>query len=150
MDNILNAPLAPVLIVEDEEDHANLIIRALKEKSNLLNNLVWLENGQKAIDYLYEQGDFKNTENPVPGLILLDIKMPLKNGFDVLNILKNDEDLKRIPVVMLSTSHSSDDVKKALSLGANDYIVKPVGFTDFLTKINNLGYYWCFISNSRS
>lgn len=140
--------LVSVLIVEDEEDHARLIKKAITSSMNLENNLYWVENGQKAIDFLRNEGEFKGANHPIPELILLDIKLPLKNRFEVLKEIKNDSQLKKIPVVMLTTTSETSDIQKAMDIGANDYIVKPVKFSDFITKIGKLGYYWGYISDA--
>ena len=143
-----NSNLVSILIVEDEEDHARLIKRALKESMHLMNDIFWVENGQQAIDFLTKNGEYKGQSLQKPGFILLDIKLPMKDGFEVLQDIKSNPELKKIPVVMLTTTSTSEDIKKALSIGANDYIVKPVHFNDFIEKVSKLGYYWGFISDA--
>ena len=138
---------APILIVEDEEDHALLIIKSLKDSVKLINEIYHVDNGQKAIDFLRKEGEFSNNDSPLPVLILLDIKMPMKNGFEVLKEVKNDKKLKNIPVVMLTTTSTEKDIDKAILLGANDFIVKPVSFNQFTKKVNKLGYYWGLVSD---
>jgi two-component system, response regulator len=140
--------LAPILIVEDEEDHARLITRSLIDSGNIANELIHLKNGEEAMNYLKKEEEYKDDENIPPSLILLDVKMPMKNGFEVLEELKKDQNLKKIPVVMLTTTSTSEDINKAMSLGANDYIVKPVKFADFTSKVQKLGYYWGIVSDS--
>ncbi len=147
MSNEKQQLFAPILIVEDEEDHSRLIKQALNEAGQILNKIFLVENGQYAIDFLRKEGDFKNSDHLLPSLILLDIKMPMKNGFEVLEEIKADKNLKNIPVVMLTTSSTSEDIEKAISLGANDYIVKPVKFDDFTDKVSKLDYYWGLISD---
>ena len=138
----------PILVVEDNEDHARLIIRTLK-KANLMNAITHLKNGEEAINFLRKEENYSDNEQLVPMLILLDVKMPLKNGFQVLEVIKSDDKLKEIPVVMLTTTSSNDDIAKAMRMGANDYIVKPVKFTDFTEKVSKLGYYWGVISDAK-
>jgi len=140
--------LEVILLVEDEPDHAELIIKGLKQDGHLINEIKWVENGQEAIDYITQSGKYNKENAPRPGLVLLDIKLPRKNGFQVLQEIKFNEDLKTIPVVMLTTTSVSEDIEKALKLGANDYIVKPVKFQDFVKKVKGLGHYWAFISDS--
>ncbi len=140
--------LDPILLVEDDYDHAELIMRALKEDGWLMDEIYWVDNGQKALDFISHAGDYTADNAPRPELILLDVKLPRKNGFEVLYALKSDEKYKEIPIVMLTTTSNSGDVEKALKLGANDYIVKPMQFQDFFTKIHGLGHYWAFISDS--
>ncbi len=138
---------APVLVVEDEEDHSRLIIKALNQAGQIMNSIILVENGQDAIDFLRKEGAYKDSDHLMPFLILLDVKMPMKSGFEVLEEIRGDENLKNIPVVMLTTSARSEDIEKAISLGANDYIVKPVKFEDFTDKVNKLDYYWGLISD---
>lgn len=136
-----------LLIVEDDPDHAHLIIDVLKNEGGLQNNIVWVANGLEAINYVYQKGQYSAENAPRPGLILLDIKMPEMDGFDVLKKIKADPETRTIPVVMLTTTQNREDVDKALELGANDYIVKPVEWDEFVRKIREVGKYWAFVSN---
>lgn len=138
----------PILIVEDEEDHARLIKRALNSAGKMINEIEHVTNGQEAMDYLLRKDKYSDRETILPALILLDVKMPMKNGFEVLEEIKSHPDLKKIPVVMLTTTSTSEDISKALLLGANDYIVKPLKFDDFTNKVNKIGYYWGLISDA--
>jgi len=140
--------MEPILLVEDEADHARLVKKSLTEHGRLLNEIYWVKNGIEAMEYISRTGLYNEENAPRPGLILLDLKMPLKDGFQVLAELKSDKRYKTIPVVVLTTSVNSDDAKKALDLGANDFIVKPVKFSDFVQKVGHLGNYWGFISDS--
>lgn len=140
--------LDTILLVEDDQDHAELIIKGLKQDGHLINEIKWVENGQEAIDYLRQSGKYNKENAPLPGLVLLDIKLPRKNGFQVLQEIKSDDDLKTVPIVMLTTTSVSDDIQKAFKLGANDYIIKPVRFQDFVEKVKGLGHYWAFVSDS--
>ena len=139
-----------LLLVEDEEDHAELIMKGLKNDGHLINEIKWVANGQEALDYIKHRGKYNKENAPRPGLVLLDIKLPRKDGFHVLQEIKSDEDYKTIPIVMLTTTSTSDDIQKALKLGANDYIVKPIKFQDFVEKVKGLGHYWAFVSDSQS
>ena len=140
--------LETILMVEDEDDHARIIRKALTDQGKLLNEIIRVKNGKEALDYMNREGDFNEDNAPIPGLILLDIKLPFKDGFDVLSELKSDQRFKHIPVVMLTTTSNVDDVRKALDNGANDYIVKPVSFSEFTEKVGKLGNYWAFVSDS--
>jgi CheY-like chemotaxis protein len=140
--------MEPILLVEDEADHARLVKKSLTEHGRLLNEIYWVKNGIEAMEYITQSGSYNEKNAPRPGLILLDLKMPLKDGFQVLAELKSDTRYKTIPVVVLTTSINSDDAQKALDLGANDYIVKPVKFPDFVQKVSQLGNYWGFVSDS--
>lgn len=128
-----------ILLVEDNPNDAELAIRALK-KNNLANNLVHLEDGQEALDYLY------NEENELPRLILMDVKMPRVDGIEVLRKLKSDEKRKVIPVVMLTSSKEDKDIIDAYNLGVNAYIVKPVDFDQFVKAVTQLGFFWMILN----
>ncbi|MDX8337929.1 response regulator [Draconibacterium sp. IB214405] len=140
---------APILVVEDNPDHARMIIRTLKKKSNLMNEIIHFSNGQEVLDYFFKMKDEENSDQPNPILILLDVKMPIKNGFEVLEGIRAEKKCLNIPIVMLTTTANSEDVAKALKLGANDYIVKPLKYDEFTEKIAKLGYYWGVISDTK-
>ena len=149
IEDIKNAKwMEPILLVEDEPDHARLVKKSLSEHGRLLNEIYWVKNGIEAMEFITQSGPYNEKNAPRPGLILLDLKMPLKDGFQVLAELKSHPGYKSIPVVVLTTSVNSEDAKRALDLGANDYIVKPVKFADFVQKVGQLGNYWGFISDS--
>lgn len=139
-----------VLLVEDDPDHVELILASLQKVGRLINEINCVEDGQKAIEYMTWTGKYNKENAPRPGLILLDIKLPFKDGFEVLKELKSDKRFKTIPIVMLTTTSKSEDITRALDLGANDYIVKPVSWKDFEMKIRSLGKYWAFISDTKS
>jgi CheY-like chemotaxis protein len=143
---------APVLLVEDDPDHARLVKKALKEHGRLPNDIYWVKNGGEAIEYITRTGHYssENGEKVVrPALVLLDIRMPLMDGFEVLKKIKNSKESRTIPVVMLTCTGFAEDIKRAMELGANDYIVKPGGFKDFAQKMGKLGYYWGSVSDAR-
>lgn len=145
MNNYKNPEM--ILLIEDNEDHAFLIRKSLKEKGRIENGIYWVKNGQEGLDYVYQKGKYSSFESP--GLILLDVKMPIKGGFEVLEELKSHKKHKKIPIVMLTTTSNPKDVRKALEMGANDYIVKPVRFEKLAEKVGNLGKYWLMISDSK-
>jgi len=132
--------IVEILLVEDNMDDAGLTIRALK-KNNLANHLLHLHDGEEALAYL-----FSEPANPIPKLILLDLKMPKIGGIEVLKKIKSDDQKKVIPVVMLTSSKEDQDIVVAYEMGANAYIVKPVGFDNFLTAVTELGMFW-LVSN---
>ena len=140
--------LEPILLVEDEEDHAHLVKKSLKEHGHLINEIYWVKNGVEAMKFITQSDPYDNKSAPRPAMILLDLKMPFMDGFQVLRELKADRRYKTIHVVVLTTSINSEDAQRALELGANDYIIKPVRFSDFVQKMGNLGTYWAFISDS--
>ncbi len=129
-----------VLLIEDNPEDAELTIRVLK-KHNLANNLVHLQDGEAAIDFLFAEGS-----NNVPRLILLDLKMPKVDGIEVLRKIKNDEQKKMIPVVMLTSSKEERDVIESYKLGVNAYVVKPVEFEKFVEAVAQLGLFWLLLN----
>jgi CheY-like chemotaxis protein len=135
-----------ILFAEDSADDARLTIRALK-KSGFANNLHHVKDGVEALDFLLCQGEYsKRNIEEHPKLILLDLKMPRKSGSEVLAMIKSDERLKSIPVVILTSSKEDPDIKKCYALGANSYIVKPVESDNFFMAIKELGMYWMILS----
>lgn len=131
-----------ILLVEDEPAHAEIIRRNL-EGFRLANRLIHVSDGQAALDYLFRRGEFQNPDaSPRPGLILLDLRLPKVDGLEVLQTIKADSDLCRIPVVVLTTSAAEKDMVKAYSNHANSYLVKPVDLPQFISMMESLGYYW--------
>ena len=135
-----------VLLVEDNMSDAELTIRALK-KNNLANNLVHLEDGQAALDYIFAEGDYsdRNIED-TPKVILLDLTMPRINGIQVLQKIKSDDRTKKIPVIVLTSSKEDPDIQECYLLGANSYVVKPVEFEKFLAAVSEIGLYWLLLN----
>jgi two-component system, response regulator len=130
-----------VLLVEDDETHAMLIMRCFGGIE--VNNIHWVGDGEEALDYLMHRGKHENrVENPRPDLILLDLRLPKRDGHEVLKDIKNSDDLRTIPVVILTTSKNEYDVKKAYLNHANSYLVKPLGFDEFQQMTEDLGIYW--------
>jgi CheY-like chemotaxis protein len=131
-----------VMLVEDNVDHAELVIRTLEEH-RIANRVRHFLDGQSALDYLFQRGEFNNpSDNGRPHVILLDLRLPRVDGIDVLKTIKEDEHLKTIPVVVLTTSEAEKDVAKAYYNHANSYLVKPVGFDEFKRLMDDLGFYW--------
>lgn len=131
-----------ILLVEDDPDDIELIKEAFKS-ANIVNNIVVLRDGQEALDYLFHKGDYTDVKkSEMPGLILLDIKMPKVDGIEVLKKIKKDRNLKRIPVVMLTTSRDNQDILESYDNHANSYVEKPVKFDDFIKVIKKIGLYW--------
>jgi len=131
-----------ILLVEDNPDDAGLAIHALK-KHNLANNLLHLHDGEEALDYL-----FSSELTSIPKVILLDLKMPKVDGIEVLRKLKEDERLKVIPVVILTSSKEDRDVIESYTLGVNAYIVKPVDFDKFVKAITEIGLFWLLLNQA--
>jgi CheY-like chemotaxis protein len=137
-----------ILLVEDNKSDAMLAIRTLK-KNNLANHLVHLIDGAQALDFIFAKGEFTGRDiSDKPKVIFLDIKMPKISGLEVLRIIKNDERTKLIPVVMMTSSKEEKDILESHQLGANSYVVKPVGFDNFSKSITDLGFYWLIVNNT--
>jgi len=138
-----------ILLVEDNPYDAELTIRALKQ-SKILNHIVHLSDGEEAIDYLFSQGKFKgNVNRNKPRVILLDLKLPKVSGLEVLKKIKEDNELRNIPVVMLTSSKEEKDIAESYKLGVNSYIVKPVAFDKFADAVRDLGLYWLLLNQTR-
>lgn len=130
-----------ILLVEDNPDDVDLTVRALK-KNNISNRIEIARDGEQAIEY------FKNEKNPMPVVVLLDIKLPKIDGHEVLEYIRNDLRCKMLPVVMLTSSNEESDMIKSYSSGANSYIRKPVDFDRFLEAVKQLGLYWLVLNEN--
>jgi CheY-like chemotaxis protein len=131
-----------ILIVEDEEAHAALAERAIR-KSGRINRIDIARDGEEALDYLYHRGKYGEVSKfPLPGLILLDIKLPGIGGIEVLKQIKNDPNLRKIPVIMLTTSKRDEDIANSYCNHANSYLTKPVGLKEFEAKVMQINSYW--------
>ena len=131
-----------VLLVEDNPDHAEITTKVLKA-GGCVKKIELVTDGEQAIDYLKGKGDYADRGKfPIPDLVLLDIKLPKVDGIEVLRKIKHDPVLKKIPVIVLTTSESDKDITDAYTEGANSYISKPVSFEKFIDKITDLGLYW--------
>ncbi len=140
----MNAEAKPItiLMADDDPDDRLLTADALKE-ARLINDIRFVENGEELLDYLRHSGKFSApADAPRPGLILLDLNMPRKDGRTVLKELKQDNDLRTIPVVVLTTSKDDEDVYRSYDLGVNSYIVKPVTFEALVDILQTLEKYW--------
>jgi CheY-like chemotaxis protein len=137
--------LRKILLVEDNPNDIELTLAALAEH-NLANRVVVVNDGVQAMEYLHYAGPFKNREKENPAVILMDIKMPRMDGIEVLQEIKNDPNLKIIPVVMLTSSREEPDLKKCYDLGVNAYVVKPVNFKDFFEAVKHLGIFWAVLN----
>ena len=131
-----------ILMADDDADDRRLTQEALEE-GRLINDVRFVDNGEELMEYLRKQGKFAPpAEAPRPGLILLDLNMPRKDGRTVLKEIKGDRDLRQIPVVVLTTSKADEDVYKSYDLGVNSYIVKPVTFEALVDILQTLEKYW--------
>jgi CheY-like chemotaxis protein len=139
--------LGRILIVEDDPNDVELTLTALEEY-NLANEVVVTRDGEEALDYLYCRGNFKARSNDNPAVLLLDLKLPKRDGLEVLRQIKSDEKLRVIPVVVLTSSHEEKDVVASYKLGVNAYVVKPVDFHEFVNAVRELGIFWAVINES--
>ncbi len=130
-----------ILMADDDPDDRMLTRDAFGE-CGVTSNLVFVEDGEDLMDYLRKRNKFANHDAPRPGLIFLDSNMQRKNGREVLKELKNDDELCRIPVVVLTTSQAEEDVSRAYQLGANSYITKPVTYEGLVNVMQSLKQYW--------
>ncbi|MCX6568096.1 MAG: response regulator [Candidatus Aminicenantes bacterium] len=131
-----------ILLVEDDLAHAEIVRRNLKD-FRVANEIVHIEDGQAALDYLTHKGAYADPQaSPRPHLILLDLRLPKVDGLEVLRRIKEDEDLKSIPTVVLTTSNTELDMTKAYENGAGSYLVKPVDFEKFTKLLDAFGFYW--------
>jgi CheY-like chemotaxis protein len=138
----MNGEPVLVMLVEDNLDHAELVMRTL-EDHRIANKIKHFTDGQTALDYLFQRGEFAPPESsPRPHVILLDLRLPRVDGLEVLKIIKEDEKLKSIPVVVLTTSEAEKDVARAYYNHANSYLVKPLGYEEFQKLMEDLGFYW--------
>src|SRR5712692_29106 len=137
-----------ILLVEDNPDDEALTLRALK-KNNITNKIVVAHDGVEALDYLFGTGMYAGRDTSVdPELILLDLKLPKIDGFEVLKKLRADERTKLLPVVILTSSKEQQDVVNGYGLGANSYVRKPVDFQDFVDAVLQLGLYWLILNET--
>lgn len=130
-----------ILIVEDSDDDFLATIRAFK-KANLLNPIQRCSNGDQALDYLFQRGEFTSDSAPRPGLVLLDLNLPGTDGREVLSLMKSAPGLRRIPVIVLTTSDAKEDIHRCYDAGANSYVKKPVDLVGFVEAMARLKEYW--------
>lgn len=135
-------------LVEDNPDDAALTIRAFG-KNNIKNKIITVEDGEEALDYLFCKGKFEG-RNPLelPSVVLLDLKLPKVDGFEVLKAIRKNENTKYLPVVILTSSKEEQDVVQGYSLGANSYIRKPIDFEKFFDAVKTLGVYWLLMNET--
>jgi two-component system response regulator len=141
--------LFEILLVEDDTGDGELALRALRQH-NLVNEVVWVRDGQAALDFVFRREQYASRAQDNPHLILLDLKLPKIDGIGVLRALKGDERTRDIPVVVLTVSAQERDVTEAYRLGVNSYLVKPVEFQDFAGVVAQAGYYWALVNREPS
>ena len=142
----MNVSSQPVLLVEDDENDILFVQRAFKQ-AGILNPIVVARNGDDAVDYLGGTGAFADRDrHPLPVFVLLDLKLPRRTGLEVLQWVKERAGVKRIPIVVLTSSKHDSDVNRAYELGANSYLVKPVSFQGLIELVKTLQLYWLVLN----
>lgn len=138
----MNAPAKPVILMADDDDDDRLLAQDALVESRVDGDLHFVENGEELMDYLCHRGKYTDSDAPRPGLILLDLNMPRKDGREALREIKASAELRRIPIVVLTTSKADTDVGAIYELGANSFISKPFQFEAFVDVMKVLGQYW--------
>jgi len=136
-----------ILLAEDSENDIELTLAAL-DAHRVANEVVVARDGVEALDYLHARGSFSGRPPGNPALILLDLKMPLVDGLQVLKEVKSDPHLRTIPVVVLTSSREEQDLVRTYDLGVNAYVVKPVDFKDFMAAVSTLGQFWAVVNEA--
>ena len=130
-----------ILLVEDSRADAEMTLRTLK-KRGIANSVEWVRDGVEALEYLFCEGRYADRSGGPPKLVLLDLKMPMMDGLQVLERMKSDERTRTIPVVMMTSSREEGDLLASYRLGVNSYVVKPVDFSEFAEMVSKVGMYW--------
>ena len=139
------ANLKPILLVEGNPNDLKLSLAALR-KSQLANEIVVARNGAEALDYLFARGEHDGRPHGNPAVVILDLKLPKVDGLEVLEAIKRTKELSHTPVVMLTSSREERDLVRSCELGANAFVVKPVGFREFFEAIQDLGVFWAIVN----
>ncbi len=130
-----------ILLVEDDDGHARLVEKNLR-RGGLINQLVRVADGQEALDYVSRTAPYEDAHRyPFPSVVLLDVRMPRLDGFEVLAHMKSDPELMNIPVIMLTSTDNQAEINRAYEMGANGYVVKPVGVQSFIDRVVKLGMF---------
>jgi len=140
--------LRTILLVEDSAADAEMTMDALRD-THLANPIVHVEDGVEALDYLFARGAYAGRGASKPAVVLLDIKMPRLDGLEVLREIRNDENLKHTPVVILSSSREETDLARSWDLGVNAYVVKPVNATQFFEAVQTPGQFWAVMNEAK-
>jgi CheY-like chemotaxis protein len=143
--NVTDMQQSAILLVEDDSGHARLIEKNLR-RSNVTNDFVILGDGRQALDYLFGEGEYVDQKRSPPMLVLLDLNLPVLDGYQVLKRMKEDERTRRIPVVILTTTDDVREVTRCYELGCNVYITKPVDYEQFSEAIRTLGLFLAVVT----
>lgn len=141
----MKAQIKSILLVDDSANDVILIKTGLME-ARLANEIKVAEDGEEALDFLYKRGKYAGDDSELPVCILLDIKMPLMDGKEVLRMIRSDPKFNKVPVIMLTSSRDSHDLQECYDSGANSFVVKPVMIDDFMKVVKELGHYWVVIN----
>lgn len=141
----MNDLLKPILLVEDNPKDLELTLVAL-EKTQLANEVIIVRDGAEALEYLFRRGQYQERTGGNPAVVLLDLKLPKVDGLQVLEQIKADPVLRATPIVMLTSSREEKDLVRSYHLGVNAYVVKPVGFREFIEAISDLGVFWAVLN----
>jgi CheY-like chemotaxis protein len=132
-----------IILIADDDAEDRMLLKEALEENRLKNSLAFVENGEELMDYLHHRGKYSDqAQYPAPGLILLDLNMPKKDGREALKEIKADPHLRLIPVVVLTTSKAEEDILKTYGLGVSSFITKPVTFTSLVGMMKTLSDYW--------
>jgi CheY-like chemotaxis protein len=134
-----------ILLAEDNETDGELALRALR-KSKLANHVVWVKDGEEALDYVFRRGAYAGRNGGDPRLVLLDLKMPKVDGAQVLAELKANESTRAIPIVIMTSSKEERDIEQTYRSGVNSYVVKPLDFDQFVDVVAKIGLYWVVVN----
>jgi len=143
----MTSPKTDVVLIEDNPNDAELALRSLRNYVPR-DRLLLLEDGAKALDYFFGPLGGASGHVPLPKVVLLDLKLPKVSGFEVLGQLKSDERTRIVPVVVISSSSEERDIRESYRLGANSYLVKPVGFDEYASVLTEVGRYWGVLNRS--
>jgi CheY-like chemotaxis protein len=141
----MNTEVKSILLVEDSLRDTEMTLNALAQH-NLANEVVAVRDGAEALDYLFRRGEFAGRPAGLPAVVLLDLKMPKVDGLEVLRQIKNDPQLRIIPVVVMTSSREESDLVTSYQLGVNAYIVKPVQFQEFVEAVKLIGAFWAVVN----
>lgn len=134
-----------ILLVEDDPNDAELTLKGLSTR-NLANQVDWVKDGEEALDYLFKRGAFADRPNGNPSVVILDLHLPKRNGLEVLQAIRKSAALKHLPVVILTSSREEQDLTRGYELGVNAYVVKPLGFSEFIEAVQQLGLFWVLVN----
>lgn len=137
--------LKRIMLAEDDPRDVELVLQGLRTKG-LINEIEVVGDGEAALDYLYRRGAYAGREPGLPALILLDLKMPRVSGLEVLETMRGDEQLRHVPVVVMTSSREEVDLARAYALGCNAYVVKPVDFQAFVDAVSAVGLFWAVVN----